>query len=76
MDRDRILRVVKTTLKLENLPLMNDTQETLKQWDSLSHFHLVMNLEKEFNVRFPMSVIPDLTSIEAIELELQKVLNV
>ena len=75
MDRDRILRIVKDILKLEKLPSENDTQETLKQWDSLSHLHLVMTLEKEFNVRFPMTVIPDLISIENIESELEK-LNV
>ncbi len=72
MDRDRILRIVKDTLKLDNLPLAEDSQETLAKWDSLSHLHLVMTLEREFNVKFPMTVIPDLTSIKVIESELQK----
>ena len=70
MDTDRILRVVKESLRLDDFPTLEDDQKTLKNWDSINHLYLIMNLEKEFGVKFEMSKIPDLTSIAAIEREL------
>ena len=71
MDQDRILRVMMDSLRLDELPPADSTMETLEKWDSLNHLHLMMDLEREFGIRFNSDRIPDLTSIEAIREEIE-----
>lgn len=71
MDNGRFLRVVKTSLRLDKEPNFDDTMETIEKWDSLSHLALIMDLEREFNHRFPMDKIPDLTTLYEIAKELE-----
>jgi len=66
MDRDHIFRAMKNSLRLSENPTIKDTMETVKGWDSLSHLTLMMDLEREFNIRFPMDSIPDLNTVESI----------
>ena len=75
MGKNRLLRAIKNSLKLDELPFIVDTMETIEKWDSLSHLNLIMDLEKEFGIRFPMNKIPDLNSVEAIVKELEKELD-
>jgi len=70
-DRIRILSIVKETFNLAEMPSEDATRETIKNWDSLNHFHLIMNLEKEFNIKFEMNKIPSLNSIAMIEKEIR-----
>ena len=69
MDRDELLRVVKETFHLSELP-EEVSAETIPEWDSLGHVHLIMAVEREFKVRFQMDTIPDLNSVDKIMEEL------
>jgi acyl carrier protein len=43
----------------------------MDEWDSLVHLNIVVGVEKAFGVRLAPESIPELTSIEAILLELK-----
>lgn len=63
----RVRRVITETFRLSPA----DSQGELGMgnplsWDSLGHMELVMQLEKEFGVRFPNFLIADLVSVPAI----------
>jgi acyl carrier protein len=40
-------------------------------WDSMGHMTVVMELEKEFNVRFPPYQLPELVDVASIAKTLQ-----
>lgn len=40
-------------------------------WDSMGHMQVVMELEKEFKVRFPPYKLPDLVDVASIANALQ-----
>lgn len=72
MDRDRVLRVVKETFELQDMPDVEASQDTVEGWDSLGHLRLCLALEREFNVKFKMKDMPTLTSVEKIICLLEK----
>ena len=74
MGRDRILRVVKNTFQLKELP-EEVNQETIEKWDSLGHLQLCMALEKEFGIKFKMSDMPKLTTLEKIQTCLSEMMS-
>lgn len=49
------------------------TQHSIAEWDSLNHLKLVVALESHFGVRFSMTTIPQLTSLDRICKELEHV---
>jgi acyl carrier protein len=46
---------------------------TMDEWDSLAHLNIVLSVEEAFGVRFAPERIPELSSIEAILMELKQV---
>lgn len=50
----------------ESQVLMTTTIDNLDEWDSLQHLELVTNLEEAFGIKFEMSEIISLNSIERI----------
>ena len=40
-------------------------------WDSVGHMQVVMEIEKEFNVRFPPYKLPDLVDVATIAKTLE-----
>ncbi len=40
-------------------------------WDSMGHMAVVLELEKEFQVRFPPYALPELVDVPSIEQKLQ-----
>jgi acyl carrier protein len=40
-------------------------------WDSMGHMSVVMEIEKEFNVRFPPYRLPELVDVPSIAKTLQ-----
>jgi acyl carrier protein len=45
---------------------MESGKENLKQWDSLKHLHLILELEEQLNVRFNTEEIERMTNVEQI----------
>lgn len=74
MGKDRILRVIKETFQLEELP-EEINQENIEKWDSLGHLQLCMALEKEFGIKFLMSDMPKLTTLEKIQTCLSEMMS-
>lgn len=70
-ERTRILEVMARVFETEasDLPA-NPTQGEEGNWDSLTHFELIMAIETEFGRRFSTQRIPVLTSLTRIEKEL------
>jgi acyl carrier protein len=55
---------------LLNLPLDrvpdDGSRETLEEWDSLKHMHLVLALEEEFGIEFDDEDVSGLTTVAAL----------
>jgi acyl carrier protein len=65
---DRIKRVVAATLGLPLETVSAQTSsDTVEAWDSMSHIHLIVAIEAEFDVSFEPEQAIELTSIPAIE---------
>lgn len=61
---ERVCRIVASTLGLATGDVDRATSmSTCPAWDSLRHFEVVLAVENEFGVRFPMDVIPELISV-------------
>tara|TARA_B100001013_G_C24541945_1_gene415026 strand:- start:62 stop:304 length:243 start_codon:yes stop_codon:yes gene_type:complete len=63
----KVFKTSKIPKKIENLNIGD-----LKKWDSLGHFHLLLEVEKKFNIRFNSSVFTEIKSIKQILKELKK----
>ena len=53
-------------LKLKKEINNDSTPHTIKSWDSLKHIHLVIALEKEFEVKFDQDEIAAMVSFPII----------
>jgi len=61
---ERVCRVVGSVLGLAPGKVDAGTSmSTCSAWDSLRHFEVILAVEGEFGVRFPIDVIPELVSI-------------
>ena len=50
--RERCIKVMAQIMEIEHTEITDDSSpDNLEQWDSLSHVQLVLNLEKEFNIK-------------------------
>jgi acyl carrier protein len=45
----------------------------LKEWDSLGHINLLLEIEKKFKIKFSMKEISELNSIKKITERLKKI---
>ena len=71
--RERTIRVFKEVFDQEDLEIRDETSpDQIEDWDSLSHINLVVSIEKEFNIRFLMHEVPDLTRFGKIIEEIKK----
>lgn len=52
----------------ENCPQINQdsTKDTISQWDSFGHLVLILELEKEFNIKLTTDQIEKLKSVSEI----------
>lgn len=57
--------------ELKEIKLGSSTNN-IEEWDSLEHIKLILEIEERFNVKFPLEVIPNMTSIKAIQEELNR----
>ena len=51
---------------------LKDSPETLADWDSVNHIHLVLALEAEFSVQFEPGQLAELRSLSAIQVLLSQ----
>jgi acyl carrier protein len=58
---------IKNKKKINNLSMQN-----CKNWDSLSHLRLILEIEKNFKYSFNISKVPNLKSFKIISLEIMK----
>jgi len=69
-------QVVEVITRTFTLPVNQDAQElrrdSVSQWDSLGHMQLVPELEKAFQIRFPVYAIADLVDVDSIVRAIQK----
>ena len=64
---ERVRRVVVATFRLPAASFSDDLRMSdPPAWDSLGHMELVAAVEAEFGVRFPLYLLPDLTTIPAV----------
>ena len=63
--KKEINEIIKTTLKIKkkNIKLIADT---IENWDSIGHLHLITALEKKFKVSFTNSEIAKMLSEDSI----------
>lgn len=62
----RIRGCISKALNLPSSPSSSLQMGSTPGWDSMGHMIVVMELEKEFGVRFPPYRLPELTSAESI----------
>ena len=61
-------RVIASTLGLAATDVSQGTSmSNCPAWDSLKHFEVILAIENEFQVRFPMDAIPEMTSVARLQ---------
>ena len=66
---NRILEVMAAVFEIDIEDLdRNSSQDSVEQWDSLKHLDLVVSLEEEFEIQFPLEEIGNLVSFPLIRV--------
>lgn len=69
-----VKNIIATTFNIDENKITSKTSsDEVEEWDSLGHIRLILQLESEFNIKFNSTIIPKLTSIQAIISEMNKV---
>ena len=69
----KLERVFSKILKIKiKKNIQNLSMQNCKQWDSLNHLRLILDIEKNFGISFEMKKIPNLKSFKLIFLEIKK----
>jgi acyl carrier protein len=64
---DKFFAILSSLLNVSRDQLSHESsRETIQQWDSLRHMHLVMALEEEFGIEFDDSEVVNLASAAAL----------
>ncbi len=71
-----ILRVMSEVFDTENKQITEKSnQDNVGHWDSLKHLDLILALEEEFNITFPLEEIGNLVSFELIKIVVEEQLE-
>ena len=54
---------------------LNSSMDDIPEWDSFKHFELIVNLEKEFEIKLAVSDTTEITSIPIIKNKILKYLD-
>lgn len=69
-----VKNIIATTFNIDENKITSKTSsDEVEEWDSLGHIRLILQLESEFNIKFNSTIIPKLTSIQAIISEMNKI---
>lgn len=74
---DRLEKIIRVAFKIKDGSLdLNWTSDDIEAWDSVGHLNLILELEKEFGVKFEIEEMFDLVKLGDIEtiLEMKKAL--
>ena len=72
----KVKKIMSQTFNCKLSELNNKTSiHQLKQWDSISHYLLISNLEKEFKIKFNQKELVNFNSLESILKILIKKIN-
>lgn len=63
---EKIKKIIKNTFSLEE-NVLDYSQDGIPQWDSFGHINLIINIEKEFNIRIETKEIINLINLEKIK---------
>ena len=64
---ERIQKIFTTILKCdENVIQLHTNADEIDEWDSLSHIQLVLQIEKEFSIKFSLGELQDLKNIQGL----------
>jgi acyl carrier protein len=71
--RPRLLTLLSDVLQRDDLPPFEECSiECIGEWDSIVHLNLILSVEGEFGITFPMEMIVEIDSLEAIERALRE----
>ena len=65
------LRISNPKIK-EELITLETSADSIERWDSLAHINIILDIEKEFNIKIKTAKIPELDSIKSITQFLSK----
>tara|TARA_A100001011_G_scaffold390383_1_gene473736 strand:- start:5730 stop:5960 length:231 start_codon:yes stop_codon:yes gene_type:complete len=70
---DKISKIISkhTKVKEESINL-ESSAETIERWDSLAHINIIVDIEREFNVKIKTAKVAELNSVKSITQFLNK----
>lgn len=71
--------LINTVADFFNKPIgeinLSTSKDSIEEWDSLEHLKLILEVESKFGIKFSLEVIPNITSVNAIKEEIEKLKN-
>ena len=58
--------IAKHTRVKEEFVTLETTVETIERWDSLTHIKIIVDIEKDFDLKINTSIIGELNSVKSI----------
>jgi acyl carrier protein len=66
--RSRLLTLLSDVLQRDDLPPFEECSvDLIDEWDSIAHLNLILSVEGEFDITFPMEKIVEINSLATIE---------
>ena len=70
---NKISKIISKHAKIkEELITLETSAKSIERWDSLAHINIILDIEKEFNIKIKTAKIPELDSIKSITQFLSK----
>ena len=62
--KDKLQEIFRDVFDDEEINIYDEmTADDIEEWDSLMHIHLLLSIEKVFNVRFKTSEVMDISNV-------------
>lgn len=69
----KLKQIIAIVLNIDPDDVTSQTNaETTENWDSLAHLSLIMEIESAYEIKFLSEQIPNLTSVDQIEILIEK----
>ena len=64
---NKIAKIIAKHTRVEQKSITLDTTvETIERWDSLSHIKIIVDVEKDFDLKIDTSILGELNSVKSI----------